>query len=189
MKIYTKTGDKGETALYGGRKISKSDVKIEAYGTTDELNACIGCILSENNSKEIKIQLIRIQHDLFSLGAELATPVERILKEDGSSRIGKRIDENDILQLEKWMDKWDENLPKMTHFILPGGGKAATMAHLARTVCRRAERRVVRLAQEEKQNPDLQKYLNRLSDYLFVIARVLSGLDGEEEVKWIPEKQ
>lgn len=187
MKIYTKTGDKGKTSLYGGVKVSKAHIRIDAYGTTDELNSFIGQILSFNSSKEIEKQLIVVQKELFVLGAELATPKEKMYLANGKSRIGKMVQEANIENLETWIDAWENDLEPLRYFILPSGGKASAAAHIARTVCRRAERIVVALSEHEEIRVELQKYLNRLSDYLFVLARVLAKHDGQEEVKWIPE--
>lgn len=189
MKIYTKTGDKGTTSLYGGVKVSKAHIRIDAYGTTDELNSFIGQILAFNSSEEVASQLIEIQKDIFVLGAELATPKEKLFLANGKSRIGKMISEQEIDKLENHIDAWEESLEPMTHFILPGGGKASATAHITRTVCRRAERIVVALREHEEVREVIQKYLNRLSDYLFVLARILAKFDGEEDVKWLPERE
>lgn len=186
MKIYTKTGDKGTTSLYGGKKVSKSDIKIDSYGTVDELNSIIGIIRSYSIPEIYIQQLVQIQKDLFNLGAELATPVEKLTLANGKSRLLVTIAENDIAQLEKWIDEIEENLDPLTHFILPGGSLAASQAHFARTVCRRAERITVALAEVENISEYLQKYLNRLSDYLFTLARILAKEEKVEEVKWIP---
>lgn len=187
MKIYTKTGDKGKTSLYGGVKVSKAHMRIDAYGTTDELNSFIGNVLALNTNNEIKEQLISIQKELFVLGAELATPKEKLYLANGKSRIGKMVQDTDIKMLEDWIDAWENGLEPLTCFILPSGGKAASACHVARTVCRRAERIVVALGEHEEIREVLPKYLNRLSDYLFVLARVLAKFAGEEEVKWLPE--
>lgn len=189
MKIYTKTGDKGKTSLYGGVKVSKANIRIEAYGTTDELNSIIGCVLAEELKAEVSAQLVQIQKEIFVLGAELATPKEKLFLANGKSRIGKMIQEDNINQIETWIDLWEKSLPPLTHFILPGGSRASAQAHLARTVCRRAERIVVALSQHEEVRLVCQKYLNRLSDYLFVIARAIALSNGKEEVKWLPEKE
>ncbi|MDG4944906.1 cob(I)yrinic acid a,c-diamide adenosyltransferase [Weeksellaceae bacterium KMM 9713] len=188
MKIYTKTGDKGSTSLYGGVKVSKAHIRIDAYGTTDELNSNIGVIASHNSNKQVKEQLLKIQENIFVLGSELATPKEKLYLANGKSRIGQMIQESDIETLESWIDEWEKQLDPLTHFILPGGGKASASAHLARTVCRRAERIVVALAENEEIRQELQKYLNRLSDYFFVLARVLAKMDNEPEVLWLPSK-
>ncbi len=186
MKIYTKTGDKGTTSLYGGTKVNKSDIKIDSYGTVDELNSVLGLIRSYAIEQQYIDQIIHIQKDLFNLGAELATPVEKLFLANGKPRLAVRVTENDIETLELWIDQIEENLAPLTHFILPGGSLAASQAHFARTVCRRAERITVALAEIEEISPNLQKYLNRLSDYLFTLARILAKQENVEEVKWIP---
>lgn len=186
MKIYTKTGDKGTTSLYGGTKVAKNDIKIDSYGTVDELNSVIGIIRSYPIRQEAIEQLIQIQKDLFNLGAELATPVEKLFLANGKPRLVVRIEEKDIEQLENWIDSLEEDLEPLTHFILPGGSIPASQAHLARTVCRRAERITVALAEVEEISVLLQKYLNRLSDYLFTLARVIAKDENILEVKWIP---
>ncbi len=186
MKIYTKTGDKGTTALYGGTKIGKNDIKIESYGTVDELNSYIGLVRSYEIDPIFEEELIIIQKNLFNLGAELATPVEKLILANGKSRIPKTVQEEDIVQLEGWIDDIDSQLEQLTHFILPGGNIAASHAHVARCICRRAERLTVALAEVEEISPLLQKYLNRLSDYLFVLARKIANDNNHEEVKWIP---
>lgn len=188
MKIYTKTGDQGITSLYGGVKVSKANIRIEAYGTVDELNSVIGLIQAFNHHKKIEEELLLVQNALFVLGAELSTPKEKLYLANGKSRIGKMIQSSDIVQLENWIDDWEIGLEPMTHFILPGGGKASSSAHLARTVCRRAERMVVALSAVEELRVELLQYLNRLSDYMFVLARVLAKEAGQEDVKWFSEK-
>ncbi|MCL4142930.1 UNVERIFIED_CONTAM: hypothetical protein GTU68_016763 [Idotea baltica] len=180
MKIYTKTGDSGTTALFGGTRVKKYNLRIESYGTVDELNSYIGLIKDQEISNRIKDSLLKIQNELFTLGAMLATPPEKeTLKSDESS----------ILFLENEIDKMDEELPQMTHFILPGGHQAVSFCHVARCVCRRAERLSVELNDQETINNDIIKYLNRLSDYLFTLARKLSKDLSVEEIKWIPEKK
>ena len=188
MKIYTKTGDKGSTSLFGGVKVSKANIRIDAYGTTDELNSFIGLVTASNTHEEVQKQLLIVQENIFVLGSELATPKEKLYLANGKSRIGKMIQEEEIETLESWIDAWEKQLEPLTHFILPGGGKASASAHLARTVCRRAERLVVALAEHEEIRPELQKFLNRLSDYLFVLARSLARLDNQPEVLWLPSK-
>ena len=187
MKIYTKTGDKGQTSLYGGVKVSKAHIRIDAYGTTDELNSFLGLIHAFEIPEKVKTEIIEIQKEIFVVGAELATPKEKMFLANGKSRIGKMIAEAEIQRIESQIDAWEEQLQPLTSFILPGGGKAASAAHVARTVCRRGERIVVALSGVEEIRPELQKYLNRLSDYLFVVARVLARHEGTEELKWLPE--
>ncbi|UKY87634.1 cob(I)yrinic acid a,c-diamide adenosyltransferase [Elizabethkingia anophelis] len=186
FKIYTKTGDKGETALYGGTRVSKASARVEAYGIIDELNAFIGIAKSHIDDSDCLKQLAEIQYDLFTLGSEAATPIDKVYLANGKSRLPVTIKEEDISKLEVWMDKMDESLEPLQFFILPGGGKAATFLHAARTICRRAERGMVFLNETEEMRPELIKYLNRLSDYLFVMARYVSMLDNEQEEYWNP---
>ena len=189
FKIYTKTGDKGTTALFGGTRVQKNNLRIESYGTVDELNSYIGLIKDQEISQEIKQSLLKIQHDLFTLGAMLATPPEKETLVNGNERLNiPKVDEKSILYLENEIDKMDAELPQMTHFILPGGHVAVSFCHVARCVCRRAERLSVALNEYEHLNSTILKYLNRLSDYLFVLARKLSKELSVKEIKWIPEK-
>lgn len=189
MKIYTKTGDKGETALYGGTRVSKASARVESYGTIDELNAFIGLAKSEISDEKMLSQLKKIQFDLFTIGSESATPADKMFLANGNSRLPLIISEKEIEELEKWMDEMDEHLEPLQFFILPGGGKAATSLHVARTVCRRAERALVFLNETEEVRPELIKYLNRLSDYLFVLARYVSKLNQEGEEYWNPSQR
>ena len=190
MKIYTKTGDTGNTSLYGGSRVSKSNLRIESYGTVDELNAYIGLIKDQEIPLEIKNILLKIQNELFTLGAMLATPLEKETLKNGKERLNiPKITENTVAFLENQIDKMSTELSQMTHFILPGGHQTVSFCHIARCVCRRAERLTVALHQQESIHLDIIKYLNRLSDYLFVLARKLSKELKSEEVKWLPEKQ
>lgn len=190
MKIYTKTGDSGTTALFGGTRVKKHNLRIESYGTVDELNAYIGLIKDQKIAEKIKNDLLKIQHDLFTLGAMLATPPEKETLKSGKERLNiPKIDKNSILFLEQQIDNMEESLPQMTHFILPGGHQAVSFCHVARCVCRRAERLTVALNDDETLNEAILMYLNRLSDYLFVLARKLSKDLGVEEIKWIPTKK
>lgn len=179
-KIYTKTGDKGTTSLVGGTRIGKDHLKIETYGSVDELNAWIGvlCDLPENVSR--KEVLKEIQDRLFTIGADLAAEHEQTRKKIPD------LFETDVELLEKEMDAMNEVIPPLRAFVLPGGHLAVSYAHVARTVCRRAERLVIRLSKEEEVNPLIIKYLNRLSDYLFVVSRKLTQELGTEEVAWKP---
>ncbi len=186
MKIYTKTGDKGETSLYGGTRVSKASFRVESYGNIDELNSFIGVAKSQIENEEVINQLRKIQFDLFTLGSESATPVDKLMLANGKSRLPLLITETEIEELEQWMDAMEETLEPLQYFILPGGGKAATALHVARTVCRRAERGLILLQQEEAVRPEMIKYLNRLSDYLFVLARYVSKLQHEPEEYWNP---
>lgn len=188
MKVYTKTGDKGETSLYGGVKVSKNHIRIDSYGTVDELNSTIGLIRSYPLSQSIIDQLIQIQKNLFHVGAELATPAEKMFLANGKCRLPKLMEEGDILQLETWIDEMEEELEPLMHFILPGGNLAASQAHVSRCICRRAERITVSLHELEEIRPEVIKYLNRLSDYLFVLARKIAMDAGHEEIKWLPNE-
>ena len=186
MKIYTKTGDKGETALYGGTRVSKACARVESYGTIDELNSFIGFAKTEIADEKVLNQLKKIQFDLFTVGSESATPTDKLTLANGKSRLSLVISETEIEELENWMDDLEEELQPLQYFILPGGGKAATSLHICRTVCRRAERSLVFLNETEAVRPELIKYLNRLSDYLFVLARYMSKINNESEEYWNP---
>jgi cob(I)alamin adenosyltransferase len=189
MKIYTKTGDNGTTALFGGTRVKKHNLRIESYGTVDELNSYIGLIKDQEISNYNKKSLLKIQNDLFTLGAMLATPPEKETLKNGKERLNiPKVDDEAILFLENEIDKMDLELPLMTHFILPGGHQAVSFCHVARCVCRRAERLSVELNDQEAINDAILKYLNRLSDYLFVLARMLSKDLSVAEIKWIPKK-
>jgi|SRR5690606_2547153 len=188
MKVYTKTGDRGETSLYGGVKVSKNHIRIDAYGTVDELNSAIGLIRSSELSPVSAQQLIKVQKNLFHIGAELATPAEKLFLANGKPRLPKLMEESDIEELEVWIDEMEESLPDLMHFILPGGNLAASHAHLSRCICRRAERITVALSETEEIREAVIKYLNRLSDYLFVLARKIAQDAGFEEIKWLPNE-
>ena len=183
MKIYTKTGDKATTALFTGKRVPKHHIRIESYGTVDELNSYLGLIRDQEIDSASKDILALIQHKLFTLGAILATEP----KKDDRLKI-PRVHLEDIALLEKQMDAMNEDLPEMTHFILPGGHPTVSHCHIARTVCRRAERMISYLHENEPVPENVLAYINRLSDYLFVLARKLSKDLKAEEVKWIPEK-
>jgi cob(I)alamin adenosyltransferase len=172
-KIYTRTGDDGTTGLADGGRVPKDHRRIEALGGLDELNSLIGMIMVQAEP-DVPHELERIQNQLFDLGAEIATP--------GATRTGVK----DVDWLEKALDGYNEQLPPLKEFILPGGGSAATFCHLARAVCRRTERRLVTLGREEQVNPHSMRYVNRLSDVLFVLARVLARRNGGSEVFWQP---
>lgn len=189
MKIYTKTGDEGTTALFGGTRVKKYNLRIDSYGTVDELNAYIGLIKDQDIDEATKDSLLKIQNELFTLGAMLATPPEKETLKSGKERLNiPKVDSKSIQFLENEIDTMDSELPQMTHFILPGGHQAVSFCHVARCVCRRAERLCVELNDEEAINSDILKYLNRLSDYLFVLARMLSKQLQVDEIKWIPTK-
>jgi len=183
MKIYTKTGDEGFTSLYGGKRVTKNHARIEAYGTIDELNAFLGLLRDQEISKHHKIFLLQVQTELFSIGAIMATP------NDNKKRLNiQKVKPEQIEGLELEIDRMDEELPQMTHFILPGGHPIVSYCHVARTICRRAERLAYELNHFEPLEAEVLKYLNRLSDYLFVLARKLTLENRVEEIKWIPEK-
>lgn len=178
MKIYTKTGDDGTTGLFGGERVTKDAVRIDAYGTVDELNGVIGIVRSNSNDKKLDSYLHEIQNDLFKLGADLATPMN--VTNDHIVRIHSK----DSAKLEKWIDELDAELPALTNFILPGGHHSAAYLHLARNVCRRAERLTVSLSRKEPVGSEVLVYLNRLSDFLFVLARWVNLRQGIAEIKW-----
>jgi cob(I)alamin adenosyltransferase len=188
-RIYTKTGDAGQTRLVGGQKVSKSSLRLEAYGTVDELMSCLGLARtaleapdSPPAAAELDRVLQRVQNELFNVGSDLATlPQDRHPQQPV-------IAERHVTALEQEIDAWNESLPELRSFILPGGGWVAAYLHLARTVCRRAERRVVELAAGEPVSPQVIPYLNRLSDALFVMSRHAARLYGQPEPLWEPEK-
>ena len=189
MKIYTKTGDKGETSLYGGTRVSKAAARVESYGTLDELNAFIGLAKAEISDEKVLNQLQKIQFDLITVGSEAATPTDKLILANGKNRLDLMISEKEISELELWMDDFDAELEPLKFFILPSGGKAAATIHVCRTVCRRAERAMVHLNETEEVRPELIKYLNRLSDYLFILARYISKISGEKEDFWNPSER
>ncbi len=183
MKIYTKTGDGGETGLFGGPRVKKDDPRVEAYGEVDELNAAVGAARALVEDPEIDLQLAKIQEELFCVGAELATP------HGAKARSAiPPVDAAWAARLEAAIDAWDRELPALTRFVLPGGTRTAAALHLARTVCRRAERRAVALAGEVEIDGTVLAYLNRLSDFLFVAARVANHRAGKEEPLWDPKR-
>lgn len=189
MKIYTKTGDKGTTALFGGTRVPKHHIRIESYGTVDELNSYIGLIRDQEINNHYKDILIDVQDRLFTVGAILATDPEKAMLKSGKERLNiPKVTEDDIHVLEKEMDTMNEALPPMTHFVLPGGHQTVSFCHIARCVCRRAERLATALHENEPFDERTLQYLNRLSDYLFVLARKLSYDLQANEIKWIPKK-
>lgn len=189
MKVYTKTGDAGTTALFGGTRVPKHHIRIESYGTVDELNSHIGLIRDQEINQSYKNVLIEVQDRLFTVGAILATPPEKEILKNGEKRLQNLgILETDIEFLEKEIDAMEDSLPQMTHFVLPGGHTTVSYCHIARCVCRRAERLAVHLNDIEPTDELVIKYLNRLSDYLFVLARKLSFDLKADEVQWIPRK-
>lgn len=179
--IYTKTGDDGETSLGDGRRVPKTDPRIIAYGTVDELNSFLGCVIALGVASEISQILIQIQNDLFDVGADLCVP------ESGVALAYEplRVTNDQVTQLENWIDSANARLSPLTSFILPGGTPAAAQLHVARTVCRRCEIEVLRLVQSERVNRQVVIYLNRLSDLLFVLARCANH-DGKNDVLWVP---
>ena len=181
MKIYTKTGDEGETSLFAGGRVSKDAARVEAYGTVDELNACLGMICAQLANDDVLECLRRIQTELFDLGADLATPMSAQTRKEIP-----RAHEAQTLRLEDWIDRYSEELEPLTQFILPSGSLPGSTLHFARTVCRRAERLVVTLSREEGINAELIRYLNRLSDLLFVLARVVNHRAQMPETTWQP---
>ena len=190
MKIYTKTGDSGTTALFGGTRVVKHHIRINSYGTVDELNSWIGMLRDQDLEQNDSDMLISIQNDLFTLGAMLATDPDKATLKSGKDRLDiPLIRHTDIRKLETAIDLMNEDLPPMTHFILPGGHKSVSSCHIARTVCRRAERMTSLLNENEPLDGVILTYLNRLSDYLFVLARKLSQQFQIEEVKWVPTKK
>jgi cob(I)alamin adenosyltransferase len=176
-KIYTKTGDDGTTGLGDGTRVAKDSARVAAYGTVDELNSSIGIVLAQEIPAPIREALTQIQHDLFDLGGELCIPGMAM------------VHEADVERLEQTLDGFNADLPALKDFILPGGGMAAACCHLSRTVCRRAEREVVTLSRSETVRPEAVRYLNRLSDLLFVLSRVLARASGHGEVLWQHERR
>lgn len=189
MKIYTKTGDKGTTALFGGTRVPKHHIRIESYGTVDELNSYLGLIRDQEIDQVYKTALIQIQEHLFTLGAILATDPEKATLKSGKDRLNiPKISQKDIADLEIQMDLMDAQLAPMTNFVLPGGHQTVSFCHIARCVCRRAERLATQLNELEPIDSSVLQYLNRLSDYLFVLARMLTHELKAKEIKWIPKK-
>jgi cob(I)alamin adenosyltransferase len=184
MKIYTKTGDKGETGLFGGERVKKSHARVDAYGEVDELNSVIGLVRSEPIDAALDALFARVQANLFNVGAELATPAGSKV-ELGIDLIG----EADVLELELAIDRAESELLPLKTFVLPGGCRAAALLHLGRTVCRRAERRLVALSDDEPVRGECIRYLNRLSDALFVLARLANHRAGVADVPWIGKGQ
>lgn len=178
MKIYTKTGDRGETSLFGGQRVSKDHLRIASYGTVDELNSILGLAASFLQEGDLKSLIYQLQNELFNVGADLATPYEKT-----SGEI-IRIKQADIQRVEELIDKWDDKVSPLKNFVLPGGSTASSYLHFARTVCRRAEREVVKLAREVVIGNEVVIYLNRLSDLLFVLARYANVESGTKDVDW-----
>jgi len=179
VTLYTCTGDKGETSLVDGTRLSKSDNRVAAYGDIDELNAILGIALVSGLDSEIADIVIKLQNDLFAVGCHLADPRKKV-----TERIAKTtLDASSVMRLEGWIDAFDADLPPLRHFLLPGGGIGGAVLHMARAVCRRAERKIVGLGLEAVP-PDLLKYVNRLSDLLFVLARAVNDRCDNHEREW-----
>jgi len=178
MKIYTKTGDKGDTSLFGGKRVSKGELRIECYGTTDELNSHVGLLRDQEVNKKRKEVLVEIQDRLFTIGSILATPPDNIKVKTPA------LHEEDITFLEKQIDAMESELSPMKSFVLPGGHPSVSIGHITRTVCRRAERVIIRLHQIEKIDHLVITYLNRLSDYFFVLCRKMTKELNAEETPW-----
>jgi cob(I)alamin adenosyltransferase len=182
VKIYTRTGDAGETGLFDGRRVSKSDLRVDAYGEVDELNAALGVVLADpqhTTGADMQAMLEAIQRDLFAVGGRLADPSRKVAERVEKMNIGPA----DVARLEQWIDQLESELPPLRRFILPGGVAAGAALHLARTICRRAERRIVLLGADEVPS-ELLAYVNRLSDFLFVAARVVNHRAGVPELEW-----
>ena len=180
MKIYTRTGDSGETGLLGAGRVRKNVARVEAYGAVDELNACLGMVCAAVTDPGHLDLLASIQRDLFGLGAQLAD----VRKQRGKDSEKATLAAERVTDLERWIDRVQEEVPPLTRFILPGGCESGARLHLARTVCRRAERRIVRLAAEEEVPAIILAYMNRLSDLLFVLARLVNHRAGAAETAW-----
>jgi cob(I)alamin adenosyltransferase len=180
VKIYTKTGDQGTTALFGGKRLPKSDLRIEVYGTVDELNSFLGLLRDQPVNSKRKDALIEIQDRLFTIGSILAT-------EPGNTKVRvPSLQEGDVVFLENEIDKMDALLPPMKFFVLPGGHESVSIGHVVRTVCRRVERLVIALKEQNQLDPLVIKYLNRLSDYLFMLCRMMALELKVEETPWKP---
>jgi cob(I)alamin adenosyltransferase len=179
VKIYTRTGDSGETGLFDGQRVSKSDPRVDAYGEVDELNAALGLVLAEPLDGDVAEMLHAIQRDLFALGGRLADPSGKI-----ASRVEKvQLGGEEVARLEGWIDQLESELPALRRFILPGGSRTGALLHGARTICRRAERRIV-LVGAHAVDPGMIAYTNRLSDFLFVVARAVNRRAGAPEIEW-----
>jgi cob(I)alamin adenosyltransferase len=182
MKIYTKTGDKGETGLFGGERVSKDSIRISAYGTIDELNSFIGYTITEIKDASVKDNLIKIQNYLFTTGSDLATP-----ETEKNAKLNiQRTPELFINEIEKMIDHYDAKLDELKNFILPGGSKSASLLHICRTVCRRAEREVVSLKNSVTIGDNIIIFLNRLSDLFFVLSRYENKVSNHPDTKWLP---
>lgn len=192
-KLYTRTGDQGTTSLVDGTRARKNCSRINAYGDVDELSSALGLVASGKNCpEEIRDDINHVQHVMFEIGGYLATPSEAVSKEAGGETVtpsGLEYLDEETAKLEGWIDSLDERIPKMRSFILPGGSDESSRCHLARTVCRRAERSIIALSQENYVDPRVVSYINRLSDYLFIAARYLNFISGIEDVAWHPRNK
>ena len=182
MKIYTKTGDKGETGLFGGERVSKDSLRISAYGTVDELNSFIGLAITEVKDEGIKKNLLKIQNQLFVVGSDLATPEDEKTKKLNIQRTPASF----YTDIERMIDDYEEQLDELRNFILPGGSKGAAILHICRTICRRAEREVVALKNSVTIGENIIIFLNRLSDLLFVLSRFENKVSNHPDTKWLP---
>jgi len=180
-RIYTKTGDTGETSLWNGQRVPKTDARIVAYGAVDELNSSLGCVLAAELPDELRTMLTRIQNDLFDVGADLCVPES----DDPPPYPPLRVTAEQVAQLERWIDSANEQLQPLKSFILPGGTMTAAQLHVSRTICRRTEIEVLRLSAREQINAQVVIYLNRLSDLLFVLARCANS-NGQNDLLWVP---
>lgn len=190
MKIYTKTGDAGTTSLFGGTRVPKYHLRIETYGTVDELNSHIGLLRDQKIDNKTYTTLLKIQNELFTIGAMLATPPENETLKSGKNRLAiNKITPLEISFLEHEIDTIQKTLPEMTHFILPGGHQTVSFCHITRCVCRRVERLTILLHEKEPVNKHILIYLNRLSDYFFVLARKLTVDTKAKEIPWIAKKE
>lgn len=180
MKIYTKTGDKGETSLFGGKRVSKNDIRIKAYGSIDELNAMIGLAITEITSNKIKLVLLDLQKKLFVVGSDLATPIS-----DGNKKLNiERTPSHFITLAETWIDDFNSTLDELKNFILPGGSKGSALLHVCRTVTRRAEREIVELKNREQLNENIVIFINRISDLFFVLSRFENKISNHPDTIW-----
>lgn len=178
MSVYTRSGDKGRTSLYGGKTVSKASRRVNTYGTLDELNSFLGVILSQTKNKNLRKELTVVQNDLFEIGASLAAPATNKHQE-----LGRYLKQR-VIEFEKTIDLNTQKLPELENFILPGGNLTGSSLHFARTLARRAERRIVELAEKEQINKEILVYLNRLSDLLFMLARDINYQDKQKEIIW-----
>ena len=177
--VYTKTGDKGTTALVGGTRVAKTHVRLEAYGTVDELNAQLGLLVTYLTEERDKITVLNVQNKLFTIGSHLATDQDKMELREASI-----VTIEHITELEQEIDRIDEALPSLRAFVIPGGSRGSAVCHVCRTVCRRAERRILALGEEYKISPEVLSYMNRLSDYLFVLSRRINIVEETSEIFW-----